>query len=356
MLQPTASARRLPSWPAAVARPLEAVYASAAAWRRRASRRPGYQRRLRRPVVSVGNLVVGGAGKTPLVAHLATLLREAGEYPAVLSRGYGRTAWCEGAVVVRDAHAIRADLARAGDEPLMLAERLPGCAVVVSDDRHLAGVLAESRLGCTIHVLDDGFQHLSLARDLDLLLVRAADLTGERVLPGGRLRESPPAAAAADGWLVDPEEFVAVEALARAAGVSHLSSVVRTLGAPIAVAGDAPFRASGGGVLLVSGVAHSSRFEEDVRAAGWRVVDHLAFADHHRYDEGDVRRFIARAQELGAVAVLTTEKDAVKLRAFGPFALPVAALPLAVRVEPDGVFREWLRGRLARAVNTPGAR
>ena len=144
---------------------ISSFYAAAARRRReRYARRPDLRIRLRRPVVSVGNLAVGGRGKTPLVATLARLLLEAGERPAILSRGYGRTRPEDGVVVVRDPDGIRADLARSGDEPLMLARQLPGVSILVSGDRYLAGRLAEHHFGSTVHVLDDGFQHLQLDR------------------------------------------------------------------------------------------------------------------------------------------------------------------------------------------------
>ena len=150
-------------------------------------------------MISVGNLTLGGSGKTPIVAHLAQVLLELGERPAVLSRGYGRAVISDGVVVVRDAERMHADLDRAGDEPLMLARRLNGVAVLVSTDRALAGKIAETHLGCTVHVLDDGFQHLGLWRDVDLLVVPPRDLEETPA----RLREPFDMAAAADAVLVE---------------------------------------------------------------------------------------------------------------------------------------------------------
>jgi tetraacyldisaccharide 4'-kinase len=354
------------------ARPLGAVYAAVAAARRRQSRRPGFQRRLRRPVISVGNLAVGGRGKTPLVAHVAALLHAAGERPAVLARGYGRRSVANGVVVVGDGRRVLADLALAGDEPLMLARRLAGCAVLVAHDRHLAGVLAESRLGCTVHVLDDGFQHLGVARDLDLLLLEAADLQNGRVLPAGRLRESATAAASADAWIGDAAEVEALESLARQAGVSRVFGVRRKVGEPLWLAAG---RRSGdscvpvprgstalGPVLLVSGIARPERFEADVRAAGWPVADHLAFGDHHRFDRRDAQAVADRARVRGAAWAMTTEKDAVRLEPLLPLPVPVAMLPLVVTVEPAGAFERWIeqglrvrRGVAARSSLDPRA-
>ena len=132
---------------------------------------PSRRRRLSQPVVSVGNLRVGGSGKTPIVAHIARLLLERGERPAILTRGYARRCRPDGVTVVSDGTTILAGIESAGDEPLMLARALPGVPVLVGANRYLSGRLAEERFGATVHLLDDGFQHLELARDVDLLLV-----------------------------------------------------------------------------------------------------------------------------------------------------------------------------------------
>ena len=124
-------------------------------------------------MISVGNLAVGGRGKTPMVAAIARALLAMGERPAILTRGYARAQPEDGVVVVRDPDGIRADLARAGDEPLMLARWLPGAAVLVSTDRYLAGRLAEHQFASSVHILDDGFQHLQLDRDIDIVMVAA---------------------------------------------------------------------------------------------------------------------------------------------------------------------------------------
>ncbi len=141
--------------------------------RRRFERQPQRQRRLSRPVISVGNLSLGGTGKSPVVAAIAQWLIDAGERPAILSRGYARRDPVDGVVVVSDGSAIHSAVEQSGDEPLMLARQVPQAIVCVSPERYLAGRLAEQRLGATVHVLDDGFQHLELARDLDILVTSA---------------------------------------------------------------------------------------------------------------------------------------------------------------------------------------
>ncbi len=165
------------------------MYGRAARFRRAwYGRHPDRVRRLARPVVSVGNLVVGGSGKTPVVAAIARLLLAAGEQPVILSRGYGRRHRADGVVVVSDGHRPQVPAEQSGDEPQMLARTLTGVPILVSPDRYLAGCLAERRFGCTVHLLDDGFQHLQLARDVNLLVMSRRDVD-ESVMPAGRLRE-----------------------------------------------------------------------------------------------------------------------------------------------------------------------
>ena len=140
-------------------------------------------------MVSVGNLAVGGRNKTPVVAAIARMLHGWGERPAVLSRGYRRESPSRDVVIVRDAEHMRASLAESGDEPFMLARELPGCCVLVDPLRARAGQMAEQDLQCTVHVLDDGFQHVQLARDANLVLLTLDDVLHGEVLPAGRLRE-----------------------------------------------------------------------------------------------------------------------------------------------------------------------
>jgi tetraacyldisaccharide 4'-kinase len=327
---------------------LSAAYSAAAAWRRRwYAADPARRRRLERPVISVGNLRVGGSGKTPIVAHIARLLLEQGERPAVLTRGYARRIVSAGATVVSDGTSILAGLDEAGDEPLLLARELPGVAVVVGADRYLSGRLAETRLGTTVHILDDGFQHFELARDTDLLLVEEDDLT-DRPLPAGRLRESITAASNADAALVLAGYPSAAERIGRAFGVAPVFRVTRALGAPHMIAGDrdSVVVPSGSRVFTVAGIARPERFFADVTSVGWEIVGSLTFRDHHRFTRRDVERIAAGAKSSSAAIVLTTEKDAVRLAVCELGELPVASVPLHVGVEPADAFRDWLVARL----------
>ncbi len=214
--------------------------------RRRFERQPQRQRRLSRPVISVGNLSLGGTGKSPVVAAIAQWLIDAGERPAILSRGYARRDPVDGVVVVSDGAGIRSGVEQSGDEPLMLARQVPRAIVCVSPERYLAGRLAEQQLGATVHVLDDGFQHLELARDLDILVTSVGEIPNGKVIPAGRLREPIDAAARAQVLVVSDATAGAASAEAWALGISQSCGALRTLGAP--VAGSVGIRDQGSGI------------------------------------------------------------------------------------------------------------
>lgn len=300
----------------------------ALAKRRWVERHPASRRRLVCPVVSVGNLSVGGTGKTPVVAAIARYLIDRGERPSILSRGYKRQRTIDGVVVVSDGARVLAGIDEAGDEPLMLARQLPGAAVCVSSDRFLAGVLAERRLGCTVHILDDGFQHLVLMRDLDVLVTAMGEIPEGRVLPMGRLREPLAAAGRADLVIVSNATQAEARAEAWKLGISQSAGMTRRLGRPRWLTGSIEPFGPAHAVVAVAGVAHPEHFFDALREWGFAVVRRLPFPDHHRYAARDVETIRDTLEAAGATAILTTEKDAVKLDAFQPLGCPVAAIPL----------------------------
>jgi len=321
------------------------LYGAAARWRRRwYARDPGRQRYLSQPVVSVGNLCAGGSGKTPVVEQIARLLVARGERPAILTRGYARRLALDGVTVVSNGSTILAGLETAGDEPLMLARALPGVAVLVSADRYLAGRLAERQLGATVHLLDDGFQHLALARDVDLLMVAAEDLT-DRILPAGRLREPLTAASSADA-LLTAAEGDGPRRLRQALGVETTFHVRRVLGPARWVSGHESAVPAGSLAFAVAAVARPERFLADVAAAGWQLAGSIVFRDHHPFTDLEVDRIAQAARAAGAGVVLTTEKDAVRFEACHIGNLPLAAVPLEVAIEPEAVFCDWLFARI----------
>lgn len=329
---------------------LSAIYAAAARRRReRYAARPDLRRRLRRPVISVGNLAVGGRGKTPMVAAVVRELLAMGECPAILSRGYARTHAVDGVVVVRDPAGIRSDLGRSGDEPLMLARGLDGASVLVCPDRYLAGCLAERRLDATVHVLDDGFQHLQLERDVDLLIVGHEDIANPVTLPRGRLREPLDTLIAADA-IVAADDDVEIDVRGMEIPIFR---VTRALGAPVFAgwtpAGNrGPLEASAP-VAALAGIASPARFFDDLRRAGYSLVETFTFADHHPYSGKDLRRIFARAAGAGAAALLTTEKDFVRLLPHRPFPMRSGWVPLTMVPAPPADFRRWLAESLGAA-------
>ena len=314
------------------------------AWYGRATHR---SRRLGQPVISVGNLVVGGSGKTPLVATLAKRLLAAGERPAILSRGYGRRDAADGIVVVNDGERVLATPSQSGDEPYMLASMLPGVPVLSSPDRYLSGCLAERHFGCTVHLLDDGFQHVQLARDIDLLLISIEDLD-ERLLPFGRLREPLSAGRFADAVLVAGSDEQ-VQAVAARLGVQTAFRVAtrHLVEAPPA----------GQKVIAVAGIARPERFFAALRSLGWDVAREMVFRDHHWFTSKDIAAIECAAAAEGADVIMTTQKDAVRLVAGrkGPAPRGVdpptkwAVLPIQASVEPADRFASWLSDRLSAA-------
>jgi tetraacyldisaccharide 4'-kinase len=293
-------------------------------------------------VISIGNLAVGGRAKTPLAGFVAARLRAMGERPSILSRGYGRRDAADGVVVVRDPGGIRADLDRAGDEPLMLARQHDGIAVLVSASRYLSGRLAEHHFGCTVHVLDDGFQHFDLHRDADILVVAREDIERPLTLPGGRLREPLDAAAACDAVVAlddaDARRIAAGRPTWRAQRLQAAARLAEPMGAPVERTTSA--------IVAVAGIAHPPGFFNDLRHAGWSLARELAFPDHHRYSRRDVAAIAVAAHSCGAALVVTTEKDLVRLLPLRPFPLPVAFVPMTLEVDAPESFDDWLRTRL----------
>jgi tetraacyldisaccharide 4'-kinase len=326
------------------------LYGTAAAWRRHwYARHPSRRHQLRHPVVSVGNLSVGGSGKTPIVAHLARLLTGQGERPCILSRGYGRRDASDAVTIVSDGRSVLADLDSSGDEPMMLARALPSVPVIVGPDRYRLGRFAEEQLGVTVHLLDDGFQHVKLDRDVDLLAVEEDDLQ-DLPLPAGRLREPLAMAAQAHAALVTAGYDEAATRIGRALGVPAVFRVIRTCGVPRLIAtGETVVVPSGDPVFAVAAIARPERFVSDLMSAGWRVAGVMTFPDHHPFTGREVERVLTAARAARAAIVMTTDKDAVRLAVHDLGGAPVAAVPLIVNIEPATEFTAWLRDRLQAA-------
>jgi tetraacyldisaccharide 4'-kinase len=297
-------------------------------------------------VVSIGNLTVGGTGKTPATEFAVLTLTALGRHAAIVSRGYRRRS--RGVQVVADTASIRLEPDDAGDEPFLLARRLPGVPVVVGSNRHEAARLAVARFGVDAIVLDDGFQHRTLHKDLEIVMVRAGTPWGNgRLLPGGPLREPLSGLARADlivaTGVQDAGDAAVVQRHAGrwAPGVPVLAATYvpaecwragRMEALPLE-------RIAGLRLLAFAGIAAPASFERTLRGLGARLEDFTAFDDHHWYSPADLARLAERAAALELDGLVTTEKDWVRLRAL---ALPSRPLyVVSIRLELVSGAAEW---------------
>jgi len=269
-------------------------------------------RRLQGPVISIGNLSTGGAGKTPFVILLGALLRQRGIPFDILSRGYGRKT--KGVLLV-DPSGLPQDF---GDEPLLIARRLQS-PVIVGEDRHQAGLFAESKFGPQMHLLDDGFQHRALARDFDIVLVTPDD-PRDRLLPSGRLREPVQSLRRADA--------VALTSGAAAESFPLDDQVIWRVRRGIVTEGLAvPSRP-----VVFCGIARPQNFVLQLRTARIEPVAEAFFRDHHLYGEKDVRDLLDLHQRSDADGFVTTEKDAVNLGGYLSALQPLAVIPVKMEL------------------------
>jgi len=294
------------------------------------------QRRLTRPVVSVGNLSAGGTGKTPFVIWLFTALRQRGVRPALLTRGYRRQNTQSPWLLTQAGEAAEG----AGDEvQVMLGHGVAPIAVDADRFRAARALEAQSSGGIDLYLLDDGFQHLALARDLDIVLLDSSRPPWEDdLLPAGRLRE-PASALARAGMIVltRVQAWTKVEPLLE--GVRRYApraetylARTRLVGFRNAASSDA--RPQGPETLLAfAGVGSPEAFFADLCVAGFKVVATAPFPDHHRYSGRDLRRLERRAREVGAEALVTTEKDAANLPRQGAVGVPLRIVEMDLDVE-----------------------
>jgi len=267
-------------------------------------------RALQGPVVSVGNLSVGGSGKTPFVLLLGELLTARGVKFDILSRGYGRRT--HGVALVEPGGSPR----KFGDEPLLLARRL-GVPVIVGEDRYEAGLIAERTFGPQLHLLDDGFQHRALARDFDIVLVTPED-TRDRLLPAGRLRESLTSLSRADAVVLasgaSPESFPLKDKLVWRVRRGILLT-------------NAPSRP-----VAFCAIARPQNFLLQLRTAGVEPVAQALYRDHHAYTERDVHDLLKLRQQSQAEGFVTTEKDAINLGTYLSALEPLVVVPVKMEL------------------------
>ncbi|MCZ6695368.1 MAG: tetraacyldisaccharide 4'-kinase [Acidobacteria bacterium] len=308
--------------------------------------------RLPCPAISIGNLTVGGTGKTPLCSHLAGFLSDAGYRTAVLSRGYRR----EGGPaprLVSDGHRLLAEVAVSGDEPYLIARDNPSVAVAVGANRVEAARCLTNVLTPEVILLDDAFQHRRIMRDVDLLLVDGSDPFGNgRMLPLGPLREPIEAVRRADALVITRSAGRVPAALASILERHHSHPTVfhvrieprgflRSDGEALA-----PVALKGLSAYAFSGIARPERFEAQLDDLGLRVAGTRRFRDHHRYRSRDLEEIARSARELRADVLVTTDKDFVRIDHWPSGAPTPYALALQVIFPHGSDLPSWLLDRL----------
>jgi tetraacyldisaccharide 4'-kinase len=296
--------------------------------------------------ISVGNITTGGTGKTPLVAYIAKYLIEKGETVCILTRGYGRRD-PKKRVLVSAGRNILAVPGDAGDEPVELAKKLNGKAVIIADaDRVSAGEWAKREFGVTRFVLDDGFQHRRVKRDLDIVCIDATNpFGGGEVLPAGRLREPLGNLARADAIVITRSDLVE--------NISNLRSEISNLapdakifaaqnrsqifdiktGSKVSVGEEA--------VLAFCGLGNPEGFFKQIALDGIDVLSKRSFRDHYQYEQSDIDDLEQEARRVGADRFLTTAKDAVKLSDLN-FEIPILVMEINVEIDDAAAFTAML--------------
>lgn len=325
-------------------------------------------RHLNCPVIAIGNLAVGGSGKTPMAVWLAKMLVEKRLRPVVISRGYRGTFEGE-AAVVSDGRDVFLDAETCGDEPYMMAME-KAFPVVVGKDRYKAGLMALEAFAPDVIILDDGFQHLKLGRDLNLVLLDYRQPLGNgRMLPAGRLRETLCMAKDRIDAVVFtrcPPDAFQLDAFQESGRRSFAGDIIEVLpSVPVFCCMHEPFvaqllpaggnntddfqsrRLKGKTAVLFSGLARNASFAQSVQDLGVNIADHLEFCDHYRYKEPDFNRISARAKALNVDLILTTQKDWVKVNPVCFRDVTVAVIGIRLRFSDPGCLEKFVLG------NTP---
>jgi tetraacyldisaccharide 4'-kinase len=335
--------------------------------RRRVELKQQIVQKLPCPVISVGNITLGGTGKSPMTVYIARLLQRQGFRPAVLSRGYRGGAEKSGGVV-SDGFHILLDADMAGDEPLMMAQQLKGVPVLVGKDRYRSGMKAIQAFSSNVLVLDDAFQHLRLFRDVNLVLLDDEQPFGNGwVVPAGPLREPVSALRAADAILLTRCKMDVAPQSMRPAGIPPEMPVFRsyhrasirsvqpaeknqTIQAKwFSIQPILNIDLSGCRMFAFSGIARNADFQKSVQDIGCQPIGFLEYSDHHHYSSTDIEYIVRNAVDHQADMLVTTEKDACRLAGRFEWPLPMGIVGIDIALpEPDATdFSCFLQDRLA---------
>ncbi|MBI5970125.1 MAG: tetraacyldisaccharide 4'-kinase [Deltaproteobacteria bacterium] len=294
------------------------------------------------PVISVGNITVGGTGKTPVAIFIAELLSAKGKRVVILSRGYGRRA--KGIAVVSDGINVLLDPGRAGDEPRLMAERGKGIPVVVGACRYKAGLFIVDKFAPDVIILDDGFQHIALERNVNILLIASRDGLGNGYLiPRGVLREPAEGAGRADIVLIKGKGVIPYDMDAsqhKKPPVFNFTYKPQCL-VDLKSGKKTPLELiRGKDVVAVSGIAAPESFAATLKELDARITKSLTYPDHHDYAENDLRDIAAVCGPNGLI--VTTEKDGVKLKRFAAKDIPLYTLAVSVSMDDATGFEKTL--------------
>jgi tetraacyldisaccharide 4'-kinase len=328
--------------------PLSLLYGAVTRTRLSLYRRGTFQTtKLSRPVISIGNITTGGTGKTPLVEYVARLIASRGKKVCILTRGYGRKD-PHLQVIVSDGYSVLASPAEAGDEPYLLATKLAGLSAVISSaDRIAAGQEAINDFGTDCFVLDDGFQHLRIARDLNIVTIDATNpWGGGSLLPYGRLRETPEGLSRADCVVltrcdqVRSVEALRTEIVGLSGGCPIFESHMRAVRLSALKNGSEAITPPAR-VAAFCAVGNPASFFESLRRMGYELAVERSFTDHHVYSQDEIDSLVKAASDAGASALITTAKDAVKLRSMS-FSIPCYVLEIEIAIENADEFGRLL--------------
>jgi tetraacyldisaccharide 4'-kinase len=313
--------------------------------------------KLSRPVISVGNITVGGTGKTPCVIMLAKMLQKHGWQPAVISRGYGGKSAAP-VNIVSDGKEILLDAGVAGDEPLLIARSLPGVPVLTGAKRAFTGQAAIDRFGANLLICDDAFQHRQIFRDLDIVLLDCEKSLGNgHLLPRGELRESAEELNRASCIILTraDEATLLNQDISRIVGASQIPVFRAVHRFKEMISGNAgarpyPDELRGRRVCAFCGIAKPASFKKLLREAGADILSFIPFPDHYAYRQDDLEGLTEQFQPLNADDWVTTEKDAMRLMGHSDFFKMIRVLRMEMEIKPSsGSFENFIVGRLKAA-------
>lgn len=314
-------------------------------------------------VISIGNITVGGTGKTPMTIYIAKMLEHQGYNVAIISRGYKGDAEDKGGII-SDGKTLLMDVHAAGDEPLMMAVRLKNIPVLAGKRRFDMGMIAKRKFNCDIIVLDDGFQHLKLKRDIDIVLLESRYPLGNSfMLPRGTLREPVHGLNRADAFImtrsdqtekpIDPsiEDYLTERPVYKSYHTPYYFKVDK--GSVLPLKEITTYHVSNDftefenhTVLAFSGIAKNHYFKNTIERMGFFISDFMDYPDHYPYSKKDLDHIVLKANQLNIDSVITTEKDYMRIYRHLPLPINLFVVGVKITFEDETAFRAFIKEKL----------